>query len=60
MLGEILSAFEFMDSGCMEVVNQHLKYENPIATFPFYVLVETSGSNFDHDSEKLNSFLETV
>ena len=27
---------------------------------PFYCLIETSGSNTDHDSEKLNNFLEHV
>ena len=28
--------------------------------FPFYVLVETAGSNAEHDTEKLGSFLEEV
>ncbi|KAK3112693.1 D-lactate ferricytochrome c oxidoreductase [Teratosphaeriaceae sp. CCFEE 6253] len=28
--------------------------------YPFYCLIETSGSNPDHDSEKLNTFLESV
>ncbi|XP_038671946.1 D-2-hydroxyglutarate dehydrogenase, mitochondrial isoform X2 [Scyliorhinus canicula] len=27
---------------------------------PFYILIETSGSNSDHDQEKLNHFLEKV
>ncbi|XP_078393074.1 D-2-hydroxyglutarate dehydrogenase, mitochondrial isoform X2 [Cetorhinus maximus] len=27
---------------------------------PFYILIETSGSNNDHDQEKLNHFLEKV
>ena len=27
---------------------------------PFYCLIETSGSNSEHDSEKLNTFLEHV
>lgn len=26
--------------------------------FPFYMLIETSGSNKDHDEEKLNNFLQ--
>lgn len=30
MLGEILSAFEFMDYGCREVVSEHLKLTNPL------------------------------
>lgn len=31
---------------------------NPIADFPFYVLVETHGSDETHDAEKLSRFLE--
>ncbi|XP_067897863.1 D-2-hydroxyglutarate dehydrogenase, mitochondrial isoform X1 [Heterodontus francisci] len=60
MLGEILSAFEFMDYGCREVVCEHLKLRNPLQEAPFYILIETSGSNCDHDQEKLNHFLEKV
>lgn len=30
MLGEILSAFEFMDSECMQLVGQHLHLTNPV------------------------------
>ncbi|NWR42479.1 D2HDH protein, partial [Regulus satrapa] len=58
MLGEILSAFEFMDEKCMELVESHLKLSSPVADSPFYVLIETSGSNSTHDEEKLNNFLE--
>ncbi len=59
-LAEILSAFEFFDDGSKLVVQQNLKLVNPIGDFPFYVLIETSGSNGSHDEEKLNSFLEEV
>lgn len=31
MLGEILSAFEFLDASCMSLVEKHLKLTNPIA-----------------------------
>lgn len=58
MLGEILSAYEFMDEKCMELVEKHLGLSNPVRGSPFYVLIETSGSNSTHDEEKLNSFLE--
>lgn len=58
MLGEILSAYEFMDEKCMELVERHLKLSSPVADSPFYVLIETSGSNSTHDEEKLNNFLE--
>ncbi|XP_030351982.1 D-2-hydroxyglutarate dehydrogenase, mitochondrial isoform X1 [Strigops habroptila] len=58
MLGEILSAYEFMDEKCMELVERHLKLSSPVTDSPFYVLIETSGSNSTHDEEKLNNFLE--
>ncbi|XP_077205174.1 D-2-hydroxyglutarate dehydrogenase, mitochondrial isoform X2 [Paroedura picta] len=60
LLGEILSAYEFMDHECMELVKRHLKLVNPVAESPFYVLIETSGSNSAHDEEKLSHFLEHV
>ncbi|KAM6152205.1 D-2-hydroxyglutarate dehydrogenase, mitochondrial isoform 2-T2 [Erethizon dorsatum] len=58
MLGEILSAFEFMDAECMQLARQHLHLTRPVRESPFYILVETSGSNADHDVEKLDGFLE--
>ncbi|XP_071353849.1 D-2-hydroxyglutarate dehydrogenase, mitochondrial [Trachinotus anak] len=58
MLGEILSAFEFLDSECMRLLNTHLKLPNPISECPFYVVIETSGSDPTHDGEKLHNFLE--
>lgn len=60
LLGEILSAFEFMDAECLQLVGRHLHLTNPVQESPFYVLIETSGSGADHDAEKLNSFLEQV
>ncbi|XP_069069719.1 D-2-hydroxyglutarate dehydrogenase, mitochondrial isoform X1 [Pleurodeles waltl] len=59
-LGEILSAFEFLDGDCMKLVQKHLHHTNPITESPFYVLIETSGSNVSHDEDKLNHFLEKV
>ncbi|XP_064825838.1 D-2-hydroxyglutarate dehydrogenase, mitochondrial isoform X1 [Oncorhynchus masou masou] len=58
MLGEILSAFEFLDKECMRLLNTHLKLANPITDCPFYIVIETSGSNPTHDEEKLHQFLE--
>ncbi|XP_038273122.1 D-2-hydroxyglutarate dehydrogenase, mitochondrial isoform X1 [Dermochelys coriacea] len=60
MLGEILSAYEFMDDKCMKLVESHLKLSKPVTGSPFYILIETSGSNSAHDEEKLNNFLERV
>lgn len=57
-LGEVLMAFEFMDTASMETVNENLKLSNPIAPSPFYVLIETGGSNQGHDQEKLSGLLE--
>uniref|UniRef100_I3IY65 D-2-hydroxyglutarate dehydrogenase, mitochondrial n=1 Tax=Oreochromis niloticus TaxID=8128 RepID=I3IY65_ORENI len=58
MLGEILSAFEFLDSECMRLLNTHLKLPNPISDCPFYIVIETSGSDPTHDAQKLHNFLE--
>ncbi|XP_008576975.1 PREDICTED: D-2-hydroxyglutarate dehydrogenase, mitochondrial [Galeopterus variegatus] len=60
MLGEILSAFEFMDAECMQLVRHHLHLASPVQESPFYVLVETSGSSAGHDADKLSGFLERV
>lgn len=38
----------------MVLSNKVLSTKNPLSgNYPFYVLVETSGSNDDHDQEKL-------
>lgn len=58
MLGEILSAFEFLDRDCMRLLNTHLKLANPITDCPFYIVIETSGSDPTHDEKKLHHFLE--
>ncbi|PWZ03317.1 putative DLD2-D-lactate dehydrogenase [Testicularia cyperi] len=61
--GEILSAFEFFDQTSFEVVQSHATagVRDPFeARHPFYVLIETSGSNKDHDDEKLQVLLEDL
>lgn len=37
-----------------------LQFSSPLDDYPFYLLLETSGSNLKHDEEKINSFLEKV
>jgi len=60
-LSEILSAFELMDEPSQSMVHKVTKNRRPLEnSYPFYCLVETSGSNSDHDSEKLQAFLEDV
>jgi len=61
-LGEILSAFEFLDNSSMEVHsrNPNMKVECPIGRSPFYVLIETHGSHEAHDEEKLHGALEKL
>ncbi|KAL8278887.1 hypothetical protein RQP46_008758 [Phenoliferia psychrophenolica] len=64
-LGEILSAFEFWDQEGLELVLHHTGQKAPFEGTPeggraFYVLIETSGSNKDHDDEKLGSLLESL
>ena len=59
-LVDIISAIEFQDRGTLELAVRHLPgARDPLETScKFYVLIETSGSNADHDNEKLNAFLE--
>ena len=60
-LGEILSAFEFLDSFAMDASRHNLHLRSPIATdAPFYVLIETHGSSPRHDREKVDALLEQL
>lgn len=60
-LSEILSAFELMDSKSQDLVQLVRGANKPLEDdHPFYCLIETSGSNGDHDYEKLEKFLEDV
>lgn len=60
-LSEILSAFELMDGRSQKLYNNASGNKLPLENeHPFYCLIETSGSNTDHDSEKLEAFLEHV
>ncbi|KAJ2767034.1 D-lactate ferricytochrome c oxidoreductase, partial [Coemansia nantahalensis] len=59
--GEVLSAYEFWDASCMGAVLGHQALKHPLAAeYPFYVLIETSGSNKAHDDEKLEGLLEEL
>eukprot|EP01059_Diplonema_ambulator_P008093 TRINITY_DN17607_c0_g1_i1.p1 TRINITY_DN17607_c0_g1~~TRINITY_DN17607_c0_g1_i1.p1 ORF type:complete len:488 (+),score=186.13 TRINITY_DN17607_c0_g1_i1:37-1464(+) len=59
-LGEIVSALEFADAECVRMSLHHTKNPHPLGdeTAPFYLLVETLGSNEEHDMEKLTKFLD--
>lgn len=61
-LGEILSSFEMMDKLSLDVSIETFGLKSPLTTkidgHDFYVLMETSGSNINHDEEKLTSFVE--
>ena len=60
-LSEVLSAFELMDGRSQNIVHEVSQKKRPLeGQHPFYCLIETSGSNVEHDSEKLESFLEHV
>ncbi|KAI0190235.1 hypothetical protein EV127DRAFT_94731 [Xylaria flabelliformis] len=60
-LSEILSAFELMDSYSQDMVHRVRQNKRPLdGEHPFYCLIETSGSNTEHDAEKLEKFLEDV
>lgn len=61
MLGEVLSAAEFLDAEALKMsltYLHNLKDPLPKDRQPFYVLIETAGSNFQHDKEKMECFLE--
>ncbi|GJJ14681.1 hypothetical protein Clacol_008947 [Clathrus columnatus] len=63
-VGEILSAFEFFDQAGHRIQQVHSR--NPKKIFDagrdaaFFVLVETTGSNKDHDDQKLAALLEVL
>ncbi|KAI0022002.1 hypothetical protein F4780DRAFT_241338 [Xylariomycetidae sp. FL0641] len=60
-LSEILSAFELMDSYSQGLVHKVRQNKRPLdGEHAFYCLIETSGSNSEHDAEKLESFLGDV
>jgi D-2-hydroxyglutarate dehydrogenase len=73
-LGEILSAFEFLDADAMACVETHSHVKNPLDPASFYgmvllvvvflhsfqVLIETHGSREDHDREKVEDLLEVL
>jgi D-2-hydroxyglutarate dehydrogenase len=62
-LGEILSAFEFMDAQSVNMASRELSHvSNPLETSDAescsYVLIESSGSDSEHDRIKLDRFVE--
>lgn len=52
------AAFEFLDDFSMNIVEMQLGLHNPISKQPFYVLLETSGSNSTHDEQVLSLLYE--
>jgi FAD/FMN-containing dehydrogenase len=61
MLGEVLSAVEMFDKESIELELEYLleKHDPLDARYPFYMILETSGSNQEHDEAKLDNFLTT-
>ncbi|KAM3584532.1 D-lactate ferricytochrome c oxidoreductase [Umbelopsis sp. WA50703] len=60
-VSEILSAFEFWDSKASKMFKKHSDLKDALSDeYPFYVLIETSGSSKEHDDEKLNGLLENL
>jgi FAD/FMN-containing dehydrogenase len=58
--GEIVSACEYWDRTCLELVMQVFpSFRDPLScSCPFYLLIETAGSNADHDYAKLEALME--
>lgn len=59
-LGEVLSSCELIDALSLDVVTSNSKAKSPIENYPFYMLIETQGSNGTHDEEKMTRFLTDV
>ncbi|KAI9315648.1 hypothetical protein BX666DRAFT_2048524 [Dichotomocladium elegans] len=54
-------AFEFWDINALQMFKKHATPKEVMQNeYPFYVLIETSGSNKDHDDEKLTTYLENM
>lgn len=48
-----------MDGESQSLVHSHTKNPQPLeGNYPFYRLIETSGSNIEHDASKLEHSLE--
>jgi D-2-hydroxyglutarate dehydrogenase len=56
-LGEVLSAFEYMDGRSIDFVEKHGIATLPIQKAPHYVLIETRGADNEHDTAKLEAIL---
>ena len=57
----LIVAFEFIDNRAMYHSLAHSGISPPLSdTYKFNLLIETSGSNTDHDSSKLSDYLEHV
>ncbi|EJD51392.1 FAD-binding domain-containing protein [Auricularia subglabra TFB-10046 SS5] len=63
-LGEILSAFEFFDRSCYDLVLRHGQQPalpaDEVADAEAFVLLETSGGHKEHDEAKLADLLEEL
>ncbi|KAJ2709568.1 D-lactate ferricytochrome c oxidoreductase, partial [Coemansia spiralis] len=60
-LGEIVSAFEFWERRCDELVVEFMRYPSPLgAAHEYSILVETRGSVARHDAEKMEAFLDAL
>lgn len=61
MLNEILSAFELMDSATQHIVRDVTIRSSPLSEeYPFYCLIETGGSDTEHDIAKVEAFLAYI
>lgn len=44
----------------MDVITSNSSMKSPIENYPFYMLLETQGSNIAHDEDKMTKFLNDV
>ena len=61
MLGEVLAAFEYMDELVLDFVSAGKRIpvrKDSKNNYPYCILIETHGSNQEHDMSKMEAFLE--
>lgn len=60
MLGEVLAAFEYMDEAVLSLVSKEKQIpvcRDSTSNYPYCILIETHGSNQEHDMSKMEVFL---
>lgn len=63
LLGEVLAAFEYMDRAVLDLVGKDKTIpllDDDGENYPYCILIEAQGSSEEHDSAKMDAFLEAA